>query len=257
MGSILLISKISFIESVRDKIFIGLLCFMAIFFAFSIYISSLSLGETARYIGNTGMLAISIVCLTVTVLFGLFSIYREKERNELYVIISRMPRSSYLLGRFLGTAYIIILFSVCAGIIVFLLTWLLGKSLMPMLLWASYWAILEFTLLSAIGLLFYCLEINFTLNAILLLVVYLLGHSLTEAIQSFIGLGQLAVSYHLELVRFISYVVPNFDMFDFRLAIIHGDILPSGQIVTATLYWCFYLAAVLALGSFIMNKKDI
>jgi hypothetical protein len=257
MRHIITISKIAFKESLRDRIFWGLLIFLGLFLVFSVYVSSLSLNTAARYIINFGMLGISIVCLTVSILFGMYSLYREKERNELYVILNRIPRPSYILGRFLGTTYIITIFSFLAGAAIFMLAWIFGQRIAPELLWASYWAVLEFTMLTGIGMVFYSMGITFTLNSLMLLAVYLVGHSMTEAIQSFIGLGQLGSKTHLALVKFLSYVLPNFDMFDFRLSIVHGEALPPGQVLMVTGYWLFYLAALLCISAAIFKRQDV
>lgn len=257
MRSIITISLVTWRESLRNKLFVGLLVFLALFFLFSVYISTLSLGTVARFIQNTGMLGISLVCLAVSILFGLYSIYQEKERNELYVLLNRVPRASYLLGRFLGTAYIIALFAFFAGAGIFFLTWLFGGKIAFGLFWAVYWAILEFTMLTAIGLLFYSLGVGFTLNSLLMLGTFVVGHSMTEAVQSFIGLGRFGSQLHLMLVKAISVIFPNFDMFDFRLAIVHDEAIQLGRFGLSTLYWLLYLVAILAASSAIMNRRDI
>ena len=257
MRHIITISKIAIKESLRDRIFWGLLIFLGLFLIFSVYVSSLSLNTAARFIINFGMLGISIVCLTVSILFGMYSLYREKERNELYVLLNRIPRPAYILGRFLGTAYIIVIFSFIAGASIFVLAWIFGQRIAPELFWASYWAVLEFTMLTGIGMVFYGLGVTFTLNSLMLLAVYLVGHSMTEAIQSFIGLGQLGSKTHLALVKFLANVLPNFDMFDFRLAIVHNEALPAGQVIMVTLYWFCYLAALLLISSALMKRQDV
>jgi len=256
MRYVLTISLVALKESLRNRLFIGLLIFLGLFFLFSVYISTLSLGTPARFIENTGMLGISLVCLAVAILFGLFSIYQEKERNELYVLLNRVSRSSYLLGRFLGTTYILVLFAFFAGAGIFFLTWWLGGEYAPGLFWAVYWAVLEFTMLMGLGLLFYSMGVGFTLNSLMVLGVYIVGHSMNEAIQSFIGLGQLGNPIHMALVKFIAVVFPNFDMFDFRLAIVHDEAIPLGRFALSTIYWLLYLVALLVAGSVIMNRKD-
>ncbi|CAN2043868.1 ABC transporter permease [Candidatus Magnetomoraceae bacterium gMMP-1] len=257
MQNIFIISKIAFKESLRDKIFIGLLMFLGLIFIFSVYISSLSLGTPARFIENTGMLGISIICLAVVILFGLFSLYREKDRNELYVILNRVSRQTYLLGRLLGTAYIIVIFSFFAGLGIFLLTWFFGGQFAPELFWAVYWAILEFTLLTGVGFFIYSMGVNFTLNSLIVICIFVMGHSMNEAVQSFIGLGQFGNKIHLALVKAVTYIFPNFDMFDFRLAIIHSEIIPAGRILLSSVYWLFYMAALIAASAVILNKRDI
>jgi hypothetical protein len=257
MHNILTISGLTLKESIRGRLFIGLLIFLFLFLLFSIYISTLSLGTVARFIENTGMLGISLVCLAVSILFGLYSLYQEKERNELFVMVNRVPRPAYILGRFLGTVMIIAIFSIAAGIGVFCLTWGFGQKISPEIFWAVYWAILEFSLLTSIGIFFYALGVEFTLNSIMVLTVYIVGHSMTEAVQSFVALGRYGSPLYLMLVKTISYIFPNFDMFDFRLAIVHSEKLPLGKILLSSAYWFFYLTAVLAASSAVFNRRDI
>ena len=257
MSGVVTLSLVTLKESIRNKLFVGLLLFLGLFFIFAVYVSTLSLGTPARFIENTGMLGITLVALAVTILFGLYSLYQEKERNELYVLLNRVPRSSYLMGRLLGTAYIIVLFCFFAGAGVFLLAGLIGGHWSPALFWATYWAILEFTLLTGIGFFFYALDIGFTLNSLLVLMTFVVGHSMNEAIVSFIGLGRFGSKMHLYLVKAISVIFPNFDMFDFRLAIVHNEALPWDRVGLATLYWLLYLTAAVAAGSALLNRRDV
>ena len=257
MQGIVTISLVTLKESLRNKLFVGLLIFLGLFFIFCVYISTLSLGTVSRFIMDTGMLGLSLVSLAVSILFGLFSLYQEKDRNELYVLLNRVPRSSYLLGRFFGTAYIIIIFAFFAGVGIFLLTWLFGHELSPRLLWAVYWAILEFTMLTAVGILFYTMNVGFTLNSLMVICAFVLGHSMTEAVQSFVGLGRYGSPVHLTVVKAISIIFPNFDMFDFRLALVHGEVIPAARIAISSFYWLFYTTALLATGSIIMNRRDV
>ena len=257
MRNIVTISLVTWKESLRNKLFAGLLVFWGLILIFSFYISTLSLGTVARFIENAGMAGITLVCLAVTILFGLYSIYQEKERNELYVIINRVSRSTYLLGRFLGTTYLIALFSFLTGGGIFILAMLFGGQYDLQIFWAVYWAVLEFTLLLGLGLLFYALNVGFTVNSMLVLGAFIVGHSTTEAIQSFIGLGRFGSKLHFWMVKTLSLIIPDLDMFDFRLQIIHDQAIPTGEAALSTLYWLMYVIAVLALASAVMKRRDI
>ena len=257
MLSILTISKSVFKESLHGQLFYGLLIFLGIFLGFSVYISSLSLGEVGRVIANTGMLGIRLLSLTCTILFGLYSLYQERERNELYVLLSRIPRSHYLLGRFFGTASITALFALLMGSGIFILTWIVGMTPFPGIFFQVYMAILEFSMLLGIGFFFYTLGVGFTLNSFLTLAVFVLGHSFNEAIESFIALGRYGNPLHLDFIKVLSYLLPNFDMFDFRLLLIHGENISMGNLFLASFYGIFYLSMMLLLCIDRMNKSDI
>ena len=257
MRLIFTIAKSVIKESLQGQLFYVLLVFLSIFLGFSVYISSLSLGEVGRVIANSGMLGISLLSLTSTILFGLYSLYQERERNELYVLLSRIPRSHYLLGRFLGTACIIALFDLLMGVGVFILTWLVGMAPFPGIFFQVYMAILEFSMLLGISFLLYTLGVGFTLNSFLTLAIFVLGHSFNEAIESFIALGRFGNQFYLSFIKVLSYLLPNFDMFDFRLILIHGDNIGMGHLFLATLYGTFYLSMLLLLSIDRMNRSDI
>jgi hypothetical protein len=127
----------------------------------------------------------------------------------------------------------------------------------PMLFIAVYTDVLEFTLLIAFGLLFYSLGLTFPLNAFLCLTVFVLGHSLNEAILSFIALGVSGSQRYKTFIEIVSFLFPNFGMFDFRLDIVHDTFIPLRRLLDATTYWAFFTAAVLALSTMVMNRKDI
>lgn len=245
------------IESFRDRVFIGLLFFLIFLLGFSAYLSTLSLGDVARVIQNSGMAGMGLICLLVTILFGAFSLYREEERNELYVLLNRVPRFTYILGRFGGTAMIIIIFSLISGSALFLLTLLFGGVTAPGLAWAVLWNICEFTLLGGVAFLFYGLGISFTLNAIMVIGIFIIGHSMTEAVESFIALGRFGSPVHLQSVKIISYLLPNFDLFDFRLEIIHQQTLPLNKVILALTYWFSYLAALLTAAGSCLKNRDL
>jgi len=244
-------------ESFRSKLFWGIVLFLMLFFVFSVYISFLSLDTPARFILNAGMAGLSLVCLAVTILFGLFSMYEEKARFERYVILNRIPRAAYLMGKFSGTVVIQALFAVLTAAGIFFLTWYFAGEVHYGIFAAAFWAILEFSLLMAVGIFFYCLGTSFPLNAMLVLATYVVGHSTREAMLSFVGLGQFGSQIHYYFVKVLCVVIPDFDFFNFRLALIHSEPIAPGEILISMGYWACYLAAVLILSSVILKQKDI
>jgi ABC-type transport system involved in multi-copper enzyme maturation permease subunit len=257
MRAVLTVAGISIKESVRDRVFLGLLLFVSLLLGFSVYLSTLSLGDVARVMQNMGMASLSLIGLTVTLLFGLYSLYQEQERNELFILLNRISRGQYLGGRFLGASFIIALFILIMGTALFLLTWFIGGIAAPLLFLNVFMSILEFSFLMAIGLLFYASGIRFTLNALLVIAVFILGHSFNEAIHSFVALGTLGDPGHLLFIKALSYALPNFDLFDFRLAIVHSQTIALGKIIFSLLYWACYLGAILLFARILFIHRDL
>jgi hypothetical protein len=257
MRLIYTVSKSVFKESLYGQLFYGLLVFLIVFFSFCVYIGTLTLGDASRVIADTGMLGITLLSVTCTILFGLYSLYQERERNELYVLLSRIPRSHYLLGRFFGTAGIVALFALLTGSGIYFLTWYMGQVPFPAVFLQVYLSVLEFSLLMGIGFFFYALGVGFTLNSFLTLAVFVIGHSFNEALESFIAMGKMGNAFYLTAIKVLSYILPNFDIFDFRLLMIHGESIPAGKLLLATLYGGGYVAVMLLLSVDRMNKSDI
>jgi ABC-type transport system involved in multi-copper enzyme maturation permease subunit len=257
MRASLIIAGVTLKESIRDRIFIGLLLFLVLLLGFSVYLATLSLGDVARVIQNMGMFSVALMGLTVTLLFGLYALYQEQERNELYVLLNRISRGEYLLGKFLGAGGVIAIFIAAMAAGLFLLTWLIGGVVAPWLFLDAAMAVLEFTLLMAIGLFFYSCGIRFTLNALFILLVFITGHSFNEAIDSFVALGRLGNEYHLLAVTVLSYLLPNFDLFDFRLAIVHGQPIPLIQPLLSLVYWGCYVTGLLVLAQTALKRRSL
>ncbi len=257
MRSVLILAAAALRESRRDRVFWGLFSFLLGLLLLAAWLSTLSLGDHARVIADCGLAGMALICLLITILAGIFGLYREQERNELYVLLNRVPRTAYLLGRFCGVAALIVIFSLFSGLALFLLTRFFGGLWLPGLFWAVLWNCAEFTLLAAVGLLFYAAGIGFTLNALLVFAVFVIGHSFREALDSFIALGRYGAAWHLELVRVFSYLFPNFDLFDFRLAIIHREALPPARVGLSLSYWFFYLVALLSAAGALFKRRDL
>lgn len=257
MRSILTISWLALKESLKGRIFYIVIVFLCFFLLLSLYISSLSLGNVSRVMENSGMFGITLICLLVTVLFGVFSLYQKQERNELYVLLNKVSRSHYLLGCFLGCSYVLMIFSFLMGLGIFFLIWVTCGKISFGLFIAIIMAVLEFSLLIGFGIFFYTLGVSYFFNSFLTLGIFVLGHSFEEAILSFIALGRYASLLHFKFIKIVSYLLPNFDVFNFRLAIVHSETIPPGEFLLAIGYWFFYLSAVLSGASIVISKRDL
>ncbi len=140
---------------------------------------------------------------------------------------------------------------------IFILAWYFGKAVCFEIFAAALFATLEFSLLVAVGLLFYSIGTNFTLNSLLLIAVYIAGHSTREAVISFAGLGKYGSKLHLYIVKTISIILPDFDFFNFRLELLHHTNIPAQKIIITIGYWAFYLIALLVISSAIFKNRDI
>lgn len=257
MPAVLSIIRIMIKETLRSRVFWGLMAFMLLFLGFAIYISSLSLDTPDRFILNASMAGLSLVGLAATILVGLYTMYEARNRYERYVLFNRIPRAGYLAGKFCGTVVILALFLAFSSAAVFLLTRIMAGVFAFEIFIAALWALLEFSLVMAVGILFYCLNTSFPLNAMMVMAVYGVGHSIRETLLSFQGLGRYGSELHYTLVKAVAVVFPDFDFFNFRLALLHHEPVPAGKILVSAGYWACYLAGLLLVSAWILRQKDI
>ena len=166
-------------------------------------------------------------------MWGCIPCTRRKNRCERYVLLNRIPRSRYLAGKFFGTTVILALFLACSSAAVFLLVRVVAGVYAFEIFVAALWTLVEFSLVMAVGILFYCLETGFSLNAMMVIAVYGVGHSIRETLLSFQGLGRYGSQLYYTLVKVVAVVFPDFDFFNFRLALIHHEPVPAGKILVS------------------------
>ena len=118
---------------------------------------------------------------------------------------------------------------------------------------AAYFILLKLALVVALAMLFSCfttplLAILFTAG------LYVAGLFVHEMRELQAGLINPALS---GLLRWISYVLPNFENFDVMGAAAHGRAIPATLIAENTVYAALYCAIVLALAMAIFSQRNL
>jgi hypothetical protein len=250
MRDLVTLARLALLDSVKHKLFSGLMVFLAVYIVFVLYISTLSLGTAARYIAHAGMFGLSMITLAGVIFFSLYTLYQEKERREDAIYMQKTSRRTYFLGRFAGSVGVIIVLAFLTGTVTFLLTWSVGRVYAPQLMWAAYWAAWEGALLSAAALLLYALGLGFSTNVIMLLVLYVLGHNVDMLSAAFFG----------DQSRFtaaLSLLWPNLERFNFRVDLIRDLGQPLVPALHGTLYGGCYVIALLTVGMTVLKRHDI
>jgi ABC-type transport system involved in multi-copper enzyme maturation permease subunit len=91
-------------EAVRARLLLGVLALALATSAYSLVVATLSLRNETRVVADLGAASLSLYAVTVAILLGSTSLYRELEHRTIFPILSRpIRRWEYLLGKYLGT----------------------------------------------------------------------------------------------------------------------------------------------------------
>src|ERR1035438_8478594 len=221
----------TFREAVRDRVLYNLVFFALLMMGAAILVGQISIGIEQMVIVSLGLGAISVIGLLMAVFIGVALVSKEMDKRTLYALLAKpVRRWEFLLGKFGGLLLTLTIdtAAMSAGLFAALFY---GKHALvradAVALVAIYFILLKLAIVVALALLFSCyttplLAILFTAGLYVSGLFVremrgLHGETLAPAVQAFL--------------RWLSYLLPNFENFDVMAAAAHGRAIPSTLIV--------------------------
>jgi ABC-type transport system involved in multi-copper enzyme maturation permease subunit len=240
----------TFREAVRDRVLYNLVFFALVMMAAAILVGQISIGIEQIVIVSLGLSAISIIGLLISVFIGVGLVSKEIDKRTLYALLAKpLRRWEFILGKFAGLVLTLTVNTAAMAAGLFLALFYVKRSLEQadtVVLIAEYFILLKLALVVALAMLFSCfttplLAILFTAG---LYIAGLFVHEM-RGLQ-----GGLIDPMLGRLLRWISYLLPNFENFDVMGAAAHGRVIPGALIAQNTAYAVVYCAIVLAVAIF-------
>jgi hypothetical protein len=130
VARILAIALNTYREAVRARVLLGILALALATAAYSLFVATLSLRGEARVVADLGAASLSLYAVTVAIVLGSTSLYRELEHRTVFPILSRpIRRWEYLVGKYFGTLLFVAAFvAVDAAVILATLALESGQS---------------------------------------------------------------------------------------------------------------------------------
>jgi ABC-type transport system involved in multi-copper enzyme maturation permease subunit len=193
----------------------------------------------------------------MAVFIGVGLVSKEMDKRTLYALLAKpVRRWEFLLGKFGGLLLTLSVNTAAMAAGLFAALYYVKHSLERadgVALVAIYFILLKLALVVALALLFSCyttplLAILFTAG------LYVSGLFVTEMR----GLhGETLAPPVQTLLRWLSYLLPNFENFDVMASAAHGRHIPGTLILHNTAYAVLYCAIVLAAASAIFSKRNL
>ncbi|HEY2462049.1 MAG TPA: ABC transporter permease subunit [Candidatus Acidoferrum sp.] len=247
----------TFREAVRDRVLYNLVFFALLMMAAAILVGQISIGIEQSVIISLGLSAISVIGLLIAVFIGVGLVSKEMDKRTLYAVLAKpVRRWEFLLGKFGGLLLTLAVNTAAMAMGLFAALLYVKHPLEradAVVVVAVYFILLKLALVVALAMLFSCyttplLAILFTAGLYVagLFVVQMRGfHSdtLAPAIQT--GL------------RWLSYLLPNFENFDVMASAAHGRAVPGTLILQNTGYAVLYCVVVLAAASAVFARRNL
>jgi ABC-type transport system involved in multi-copper enzyme maturation permease subunit len=247
----------TFREAVRDRVLYNLVFFALVMIAASILVGQVSIGIEQMVIVTLGLSAISVIGLLIAVFIGVGLVSKEMDKRTLYALLAKpVRRWELLLGKFGGLVLTLTVNTAAMAAGLFLALSLVKQGtehVEASVLVAVYFILLKLALVVALALLFSCfttplLSILYTAG------LYIAGLFVTE-MRNF---QSETMSRALQtLLRWLSYLLPNFENFDVMGAAAHGRAIPGVLIAQNSAYAALYCAVVLTVAAAIFTRRNL
>lgn len=256
MSRVAAIAVHAFKESVREKVLYNLVFFALLMIGAGILVSSVSIGINQILLVNLGLSAISLFGLLIAVFIGISLVWKEIERRTIYNVLSKpVARFEFILGKYLGLVLTLTVNTAVMTAGFYLALYYqkgrLGfEDLAP--LEAIYFILLQLVLVVGVALLFSTISTP-VLSAVFTFSLYLIGNLL----EDLRGFGEQSGSAVLQsLLRWLSYVLPDFGAFGAISQAAHGQLIPGYRLLSNSLYALLYLAVLVSGAVLIFEERE-
>jgi ABC-type transport system involved in multi-copper enzyme maturation permease subunit len=247
----------TFREAVRDRVLYNLVFFALMMIGAAILVGQVSIGIDRDVIISLGLSAISVVGIFIAIFLGVALVSKEMDKRTLYALLAKpVRRWEFLLGRFFGLVMTLTVNTAAMAAGLYIALWTANHSFEKSdvyILAAVYLILLKLALIVALALLFSCFTTPF-LAILFTAGVYVAG----------LFAGELRTVHGVELdtgalqlMRGISYLLPNFENFNVMGAVVHGRGVAGVLVWQATLYALLYIAIVLTGAAIVFSRRNL
>ncbi|HOE67567.1 MAG TPA: ABC transporter permease [Candidatus Hydrogenedentes bacterium] len=259
-------------EGLRKKTLIGflILSILVIFGTSFItaFLNQKTIGDATQ---DIEIKLIKDICVTTISIFGvLITIFTsasvvpgEVENRVIYTVLSKpLRRFQYLLGKFIGAQFIILLNLALMGGLFFLVLWVKQGVPATLLLWSLLLTYFEFLIVSAFTFAISCTATSAVLPTIGGLFIYITGN-MTEYLRDVsnrAGQTTLLIDQWIgNIALWLSRILPNLTDFSLKNQILHlqpNDLPRDVQIPNLIAYSLMYVIAGYCIAYWIFRRKE-
>src|SRR5687767_791735 len=250
------IGRNAFREALRDRVLYNLVLFVLLLTGAAIFIGELSGGQERKIIVDLGLSAMLLFGAFIAIFVGVGLVYKEIERRTIYAIFSKpVGRGEFLVGKYLGLSFTLLVNVVVMGIGVSLALLYVSRGWDPLILtiWPAVLLIyMQLMLLTAVALLFSSFS-SPALSALLTFMIFIVGHFSADLKVLAVSLGSTSARWFFTALY---YLLPNLANYSFITPAAHGRTPAAGFVFASALYAFVYIVVILAAATLIFSRRN-
>jgi ABC-type transport system involved in multi-copper enzyme maturation permease subunit len=250
--NVLTIAAQTFTEARRNRVFYSLFLFALVVVLSSIIFTEVTSVTMDRMLKDTGLGAINVFALALTIFAGVGIINREIDRRSIYTVLAKpVSRLSYILGKWLGLVSIILATSTLMFLGLLLVMKVYKTDIHAGIFLGFLGVLLEVMVLGAVAILCSTFTTSF-ISAFICAAVYLSGHLATE----FLRVVRKQQGIRRTLGEAVYYLVPNLERFNFKYEATYDLTVPSTTLLAVLVFALAYAAAALVGAVIVFQRRD-
>ncbi len=265
--NVLPVARLTFKELLKEKSFIGLLTGEVFLLFISKLISNVVAGDTVKVAMDFSLTFFFFTVALYSIFSSIGSTFRDISDKVIYLILSKpIRREDYVLGKFLGIVLAVGLFTFLSFFLVtsgILIMSSLAHLYVPHIVIVERIVVVSIFIffmgvfLSAFGVL---LAVFFTSQILAIfsgIFLFLVGLELSP-VKEIVTSSKYVSPLNKLIVQVVYYLFPNFSLFDIKDYAVHLAIhIPLTYFFLVFVYFILYVAAVLAVSTFIFDRREL
>lgn len=258
---------VTFLEGIRSRAVYGITLLAGLMMAFTVVLSGMIMRDVGKVATDFVLTTATFASLLVVLFVGITILARDIERKTVYLALSRaVPRSRYLLARFLGLglllALIVALMLLASLATLFLVKQIYGNYFgtvsLGLVAVAHLFVLVQMLLLIALSVLFSLVTSSSFITFMLTAITWLIGSS-TQEVKRLVETSDptLVAPVTKALVKLAYYLFPNLALFDLKSVAAHGLAIDLPHLGFALVYGLGYAVAVLSLAVMLFKRKEL
>jgi ABC-type transport system involved in multi-copper enzyme maturation permease subunit len=266
MNKVMALAIISYKEGIRNRSVLGIVFLSLIILGLNIAVAGFFLRDVGKVTVDMNLSALSFSGLLLVVFVSLNLVAKDIDKKTIHLVLSKpISRTGYIFGKYLGVLLFVLVSLLTLVGFSSATVWLL-RSLYPAYFGHFSWLIffvaigfiyVKLAVLSAIMIFFSSLTTSSFITLIFTICSYLIGEVIEDVVFYLKSGFQEDISASLQsFIEVVSYVFPNFSVFDLKLEAAHGLAVAPSRIVYSLGYAALYSFILLLLASLIFNRRE-
>ncbi len=241
LSRVVAVAANTFRESVRERVLYNLVLFAVVMTFSSLVLGELSIRQDEKIVKDLGLASIDVFGTLIALFVGVGLIRKEIERRSLYPLLCKpLSRGEFLIGKFLGLSFTLLVNVALMTLGVFGALLLAGRPADLHLLTAIYAIYLGLLLTVGLALFFSTLASSQLLATLWTFSLVVAGR-FSDVVRNM----QQVTSVPRWLSETLYYLLPNYRNFDLKARAVYGEAVSPDLLAWITAYAALYLSAVL------------